>query len=68
MSEYSGCDDFEPLMESIKGESCEKEQKIRKLVEQYPNDMELGGKVRELYPWQSRPHYPSKENKKQWNS
>jgi len=40
--------------------------KIRELVEKYPNDMELGGKVRELF-WESRPHYPSKEMRDSWN-
>ena len=40
--------------------------KIRELVQDYPNDMELGGKVRELL-WVPKPHFPSKELRKEWN-
>ena len=40
--------------------------KIRELVKDYPNDMELGGKVRALL-WESKPHYPSKEMRDSWN-
>ena len=40
---------------------------IRELVKEYPNDMELGGKVRALF-WERKPHYPSKETKDGWNS
>ena len=39
---------------------------IRELVKEYPNDMELGGKVRALF-WESKPHYPSKEMRDSWN-
>ena len=39
---------------------------IRELVKEYPNDMELGGKVRALF-WESKPHYPSKETRDSWN-
>lgn len=39
--------------------------KIKELVQDYPNDMELGGKVRELL-WMPKPHFPSKEQKKEW--
>jgi hypothetical protein len=39
---------------------------IRELVKEYPNDMELGGKVRALF-WESKPHYPSKEMRDRWN-
>ena len=40
--------------------------KIREMVKTYPNDMELGGKVRALF-WKSKPHYPSKEMRDSWN-
>ena len=40
--------------------------KIRELVKDYPNDMELGGKVWALL-WESKPHYPSKEMRDSWN-
>ena len=40
--------------------------KIRELVKDYPNDMELGGKVRALL-WEPKPHYPSKEMRDSWN-
>ena len=40
--------------------------KIRELVKDYPNDMELGGKVRALL-WESKPHYPSKKIRDSWN-
>ena len=40
--------------------------KIKELVKEYPNDMELGGKVRELF-WERKPHYPSKETRDSWN-
>ncbi len=39
---------------------------IRELVKEYPNDMELGGKVRALF-WERKPHYPSKEMRDRWN-
>ena len=39
---------------------------IKELVKDYPNDMELGGKVRALL-WESKPHYPSKEMRDSWN-
>ena len=38
---------------------------IERMVKDYPNDMELGGKVRELL-WMPKPHFPSKEQKKEW--
>ena len=50
----------------IKGRELARYLKIRELVEKYPNDMELGGKVRALF-WESRPHYPSKEMRDSWN-
>ena len=40
--------------------------KIRELVKDYPNDMELGGKVRQLL-WKPKPHFPSKEQRKEWS-
>ena len=40
--------------------------KIRELVKEYPNDMELGGKIRALF-WERKPHYPSKELRDSWN-
>ena len=40
--------------------------KIRELVKEYPNDRELGGKIRALF-WKSKPHYPSKEMRDSWN-
>ena len=40
--------------------------KIRELVKEYPNDMELGSRVRALL-WESLPHYPSKEMRDRWN-
>ena len=39
---------------------------IKELVKDYPNDMELGGKVRALL-WESKPHYPSKETREKWS-
>ena len=39
---------------------------IKEMVKEYPNDMELGGKVRALF-WESKPHYPSKEMRDSWN-
>jgi hypothetical protein len=39
---------------------------IKEMVKEYPNDMELGGKVRALF-WESKPHYPSKEMRDRWN-
>ncbi len=63
MSEYSGCTDFEPLMKSrkstlIKSHEVDRYLEIRELVKEYPNDMELGGRIRALF-WKSKPHYPS---------
>ena len=54
MSEFSGCTDFEPLLKSnkstlIKSHELDRYLEIRELVKEYPNDMELGGKVRELF-------------------
>jgi len=40
--------------------------KIKELVKEYPNDMELGGKVRQLL-WKPKPHFPSKEQRKEWS-
>ena len=40
--------------------------KIKELVKDYPNDMELGGKLRELL-WEPKPHYPSKETRDSWD-
>ena len=40
--------------------------KIRELVKEYPNDMELGSRVRALF-WERKPHYPSKETRDSWN-
>jgi len=42
------------------------DDRIRELVKEYPNDMELGGKIRELF-WERKPHYPSKETRDSWN-
>ena len=39
---------------------------IRELVKKYPNDMELGSRVRALF-WERKPHYPSKEMRDRWN-
>ena len=39
--------------------------KIKELVKEYPNDMELGSRVRALL-WESLPHFPSKEQRKEW--
>lgn len=39
----------------IKGRELARYLKIRELVEKYPNDMELGGKVRELF-WEKEHH------------
>ena len=50
----------------IEGHELGRYLKIRELVEKYPNDMELGGKVRALF-WKSKPHYPSKEMRDSWN-
>jgi|TARA_X000001382_G_scaffold58275_1_gene39896 hypothetical protein len=38
---------------------------IDKLVEQYPNDMELGGKVREMY-WENKKIQEAFIDKKAW--
>ena len=40
--------------------------KIRELVQDYPNDMELGGKVRQLL-WKPKPHFPSKKQREEWS-
>ena len=40
--------------------------KIKELVKDYPNDMELGGKVRELL-WEPKPHYQTKETRDSWD-
>ena len=40
--------------------------KIKDLVKEYPNDMELGSRVRALL-WESTPHYPCKEMRDRWN-
>ena len=40
--------------------------KIKELVKEYPNDMELGSRVRALL-WESLPHFPSKEQRKEWS-
>ena len=40
---------------------------IKEMVKEYPNDMELGGKVRALF-WERKPHYPSKETKDGWTN
>ena len=50
----------------IEGHELGRYLEIRELVKEYPNDMELGGKVRALF-WESRPHYPSKEMRDSWN-
>ena len=50
----------------IEGYELGRYLEIRELVKEYPNDMELGGKVRALF-WESRPHYPSKEMRDSWN-
>ena len=50
----------------IKEKDLDNILKIRELVKDYPNDMELGGKVRALL-WESKPHYPSKETRDSWN-
>ena len=50
----------------IKEKDLDNILKIRELVNDYPNDMELGGKVRELF-WEPKPHYPSKETRDSWN-
>mgnify|MGYP001160787479 FL=1 len=50
----------------IKSHELDRYLEIRELVKEYPNDMELGGKVRALF-WKSKPHYPSKEMRDSWN-
>ena len=50
----------------IEGHELGRYLEIRELVKEYPNDMELGGKVRALF-WESKPHYPSKEMRDRWN-
>ena len=40
--------------------------KIKELIKEYPNDMELGGKVRQLL-WKPKPHFPSKEQREEWS-
>ena len=40
--------------------------KIKELVKEYPNDMELGSKVRALL-WEPLPHFPSKETREKWS-
>ena len=50
----------------IKEKDLDNILKIKELVNDYPNDMELGGKVRELF-WERKPHYPSKETRDSWN-
>ena len=50
----------------IEGHELGRYLEIRELVKEYPNDMELGGKVRALF-WESRPHYPSNEMMDSWN-
>ena len=49
----------------IEGYELDRYLEIRELVKEYPNDMELGGKVRELF-WERKPHYPSKETMDSW--
>ena len=50
----------------IEGHELGRYLEIRELVKEYPNDMELGGKVRALF-WERKPHYPSKEMRDSWN-
>jgi len=50
----------------IEGHELGRYLEIRELVKEYPNDVELGGKVRALF-WERKPHYPSKEMKDSWN-
>ncbi len=50
----------------IEGHELGRYIEIRELVKEYPNDMELGGKVRALF-WKPKPHYPSKEMRDSWN-
>ena len=45
----------------IKGHELDRYLKIRELVEKYPNDMELGGKVRELFWERDTAGYPVKK-------
>ena len=45
----------------IKGRELARYLKIRELVEKYPNDMELGGKVRELFWEIDTAGYPVKK-------
>jgi hypothetical protein len=49
----------------IQGHELGRYLEIRELVKEYPNDTELGGKVRELF-WERKPHYPSKETMDSW--
>ena len=50
----------------IKEKDLDNILKIKELVNDYPNDMELGSRVRALF-WESKPHYPSKEMRDRWN-
>ena len=50
----------------IKSHELDRYLEIRELVKEYPNDMELGGKIRALF-WERKPHYPSKETMDSWN-
>ncbi len=45
----------------IEGHELGRYLKIRELVEKYPNDMELGGKVRELFWERDTAGYPVKK-------
>ena len=40
--------------------------KIKELIKEYPNDMELGGKVRQLL-YKPKPHFPSKKQREEWS-
>jgi len=40
--------------------------KIKELIHNYPNDMELGSRVRALL-WESLPHFPTNKQKQEWN-
>ena len=45
----------------IKGHELGRYLKIRELVKEYPNDMELGGKIRELFWEKDTAGYPIKK-------
>jgi hypothetical protein len=45
----------------IKGHDLDRYLKIRELVKDYSNDMELGGKVRELFGGRDTAGYPVKK-------